>query len=314
MKNKMNRSKSIKINRMFNNLNFKVMKTKMFFRMMMASVLMLGVSNSYAQYGDIAEPDTIAVGSHARYKVDLYFNDINPAPLVYNASGVNWTFPAGYAAADFKQIDDVSALTTGADAAYDQKEIVMWSKAPLGIFTLSARELSRPILAVPGCLSGAATTRTIQIVAMPSINSFGADSGGCATPATLQVPASVTGYGKYDVQLTVTGYNMLGVGIGAPQTVNLSPLVNSRCVQANVATRFAISNATLLLASGAIPAAGCYWVVAATNMQDRISKKHLGYAFPGTTVANATPAGVDTYTFYNYVAPVTQPIQHIQNN
>ena len=252
------------------------------------------------------ETDTVAVSSKAKYKVDLYYNDVAPSPL-FNASGVNWTFPAGYAAADFKQIDGVTALSTGADGAYNQKEIVMDLKSAAGTsLTLSAQEQSRPISGT-GCPAANTTTRSIVVVALPTAT-FGIDSGGCALPATISLPVNFTGYGNYDIRFSVQAKDMLGANVGAAFNVDLTNIKNVRTTQSAKLVYVAVSTATFT----ALPAGG-YYVISMTNLQDRISKKSLNYAFNTTQVANATPTSGDVYNFGVYPTPVTQPIQHIKN-
>ena len=252
------------------------------------------------------ETDTVAVSSKAKYKVDLYYNDVAPSVL-FNPSGVNWSFPAGYAAGDFTQLLG-GALTTGADGAYDQKEIVMNLKSPAGTtLTLGAKELSRPISGT-GCVdAGAGTTRSIVVVALPTAT-FGVDSGGCALPATISLPVNFTGYGNYDVRFSVQAKDMLGVNVGAAFNIDLTNIKNVRTTQTASRIYVAINTATF-------PAlvAGGYYVVSMTNLQDRISKKSLNYAFNTTQVLNTTPTGADIYNYYVYPTPTTQPIQHVKN-
>ena len=151
------------------------------------------------------------------------------------------------------------------------------------------------------------------------MGAYGADSGSCGLPAvSLLVPAVFNGYGKYDVRLYVEAYdlsNVLVVG-GAPQNVDLIGLVNVRTTEVGKAHRLTISFATLNAVDGAAPpAAGYYFKVTATNLQDRISRKHSKYSFNTINVANADPDGVgNDYRYYVYPTPTTQPIQHIQNN
>jgi hypothetical protein len=254
------------------------------------------------------ETDTVAPGSKAKYKVDLYFNDIAPSPL-FNASGVNWAFPAGYTAADYTQINGSSALTTGADAAYDQKEIVMGIKSAAGTtLTLTAKEQSRPISGTGCADAGAGESRTIVVVALPTAT-FGADSGGCALPATISLPVNFTGYGNYDVRFAIQAKDMLGVNVGAAFDIDMTNIKNVRTTQTGSLVYVAVNTATFpALATGG------YYVITMSNLQDRISKKTLNYAFNTTQVANATPTTGDVYNYYVYPTPTTQPIQHVNND
>jgi hypothetical protein len=292
------------------------MKTKMNLRQVAAIVILLvaGTTGAFSQvYVTDLENDSVAVGSKARYKVNLYYNDVVNLPAVFNASGVIWTFPAGYVAGDFTQIDGVTALTTGADGAYNQQEIVMHAKAVASGLVLQAQEHSRPIIGT-GCIAGNTTTKTIDVVAMPTVASYGADSGGCALPANLLAPVNFTGYGKYDVTLHIAAFDLTNVAIGAPQNYNLIDQRDARVAEVATMHRLTIPSATLnTVAGGAIPAGGCYFVISMTDLQDRISKKTLGYVFGTTEVANANPDGANQYRYFVYPVPTTQPIQHIQN-
>jgi len=307
------------------------MKTKMNFKQI-AAILLLLVAGTTASFAQIlatdGENDTIAVGSKAHYKVDLYFPGTINNPAVFDSSGVIWTFPAGYAVADFFRIDGVSALTinrwgtytTHSEPAgvYDQNEITMNAKAITGAsLVLSAQERSRPLIGV-GCIAGNTTTKNIDIVAMPTIPSYGADSGSCAAPANLLVPVNFTGYGYYDVTLHIAAFDLLNAPIGAPQNLDLAGQLHVRTKEVAVLHRLNIPNATLAAACPAstIPATGCYFVITATDLQDRISKKTLSYNWAAHTgeVANANPDLANQYRFFVYPIPTTQPIQHIQNN
>jgi hypothetical protein len=227
------------------------------------------------------------------------------ANAFFNNSGIVWTFPAGYTAANFTQIDGASALTTGADLAYNQNEIVMTAGAVTNGLILSAQEISRP-LAGTGCLAANTTTRTIDIVAMPTAT-YAADSGGCAVPLTLQLPVNLTGYGNYDLQFTVQAYDMTNATVGTADVVNVTGIYNQR-VRGTHAVRVPVATGSF----DALPTGG-YYVVTMTNLQDRVSKKTLSYAFNTTNVANANADGADDYRFFVYPTPVTQPIQHIRN-
>jgi hypothetical protein len=249
------------------------------------------------------QTDTVAVSSKAKYKVDLNFNVATP---ILKVSGVNWTFPTGYAAADFTQLGG-GALTTGPDLAYDQNEIVMGVKSPAGTsLTLSANEQSRPVSGT-GCGASNTTTRSIVVVALPTAT-FGTDSGGCALPATISLPVNFTGYGNYDIRFSVQPKDMSGTNVGASFNVDLTNIKNVRTTQSAKLVYVAINTATFPAL-----AAGGYYEISMVNLQDRISKKTLNYAFNTTQVANATPTSGDVYNFGVYPTPVTQPIQHIKN-
>jgi hypothetical protein len=270
-------------------------------------------SVSAQTYISDTENDTIAIGSQAKYKVSLYYNDINPSAL-FNSSGVNWTFPTGYTASDFTQINGTSALTTGTDGAYNQQEIVMKAKALATGLTLTAQELSRP-LSGTGCVSTSSTTKGIVVVALPTAT-YGADSGSCALPTSLNVPVNFTGYGKYDVVFSVQAYNMSGTAVGSTVSRTQADLVSSRTSETTK-----LHYVTLLTdATGGtvftdISTTGGYYEISITDLQDRISKKTLSYNWTSHSneVANTNPDGALVYKFYVYPAPTTQPIQHVKN-
>lgn len=299
---------------MFNQLNLGVMKTKNFKKI--AAVLFMAVWSvgAFAQpaYVTDAERDTVALGSKARYKTTL---NLHAIAGVMADSRIIWTFPAGYTRVpDVFQIDGTTQLPAAdGNGAYADTEIVIVTKAVASGLSLTAAERSYPSIGV-GCVDATPEAMTIDVVAMPTMGDYGADSGGCASPATLMVPATFSGYGKYDVRLNVAAYTLSGTGIGAAQNEDLTDQLNVRTSEAGGSHRLAIPLATLQTAAGgAIPAAGCYFVITATNLQDRISKKHLGYVFNTTNVANANPDGAFDYRFFIYPVPITQPIQHIQN-
>jgi hypothetical protein len=270
-----------------------------------ASLLMVSGLSTFAQYVNDAENDTIALGSQARYLVNLNITNANP---LFNNSGIIWTFPTGYTAANFTQIDGTSALTLGADLAYDQNEIVMTALALTGgtPLTLSAQERSRPLVGV-GCTAANTTTRDIVVVAMPTA-SYGADSGACSLPASLPLPVTLTGYGNYDIRFSVQAYDMTNAPVGAAVNVDLTSFYNARTSGSQSDARVPLSTASF-----AALGSGGYYVISMVNLQDRISKKTLNYAFNTVNVANANPDAADEYRYYVYPTPTTQPIQHIRN-
>jgi hypothetical protein len=263
--------------------------------------------------GDPGETDSIAVNSIALYKVDL---DI-VANTLYNNSGVIWAVPSPYTvAANLKQSDGSTALTSvTADGAYDQNIITFLApSAATGSFALTAQEKSRP-KAGTGCISATTTTKNIVVVNLPTAT-YGADSGSCALPTSLNVPVNFTGYGKYDVVFSVQAYNMSGTAVGSTVSRTQADLVSSRTSETTK-----LHYVTLLTdATGGtvftdISTTGGYYEISITDLQDRISKKTLSYNWTSHSneVANTNPDGALVYKFYVYPAPTTQPIQHVKN-
>jgi hypothetical protein len=281
-------------------------------KMKYALGLVIAVAFSSTAFGQAltndAENDTIALGSTAQYHVDLYFNDVAPNVL-YNNSGVVWSVSgdAAFAMTDFT-IDGTNALTTGTDGAYNQQDIYLNAKALSTSLVLNAQEMSRPLVGT-GCLAANTTTRNIIIVTMPTAT-FGSDSGGCALPANLNIPVNFTGYGKYDVAFSIQAYDLSGIAQGAAVPLSSLQQYNSRVTDAAKLRYITLATGTFV----AVPAAGGYYDISMTNLQDRISQKTMSYAFGTTEVANANPASGDVYRFYVYPQPVTQPVQHLQNN
>lgn len=268
----------------------------------LATLALVSITSSmFAQTWDATENDTITVGSKAQYHVNLSIR----ANAIFNNSGVIWTLPGG---GSFFQADGVTALpANAADGARTDTLIVFVPSATGTGLTLTAQEKSRPLAGV-GCTAAGTTSRDIVSIALPTAT-FNADSGSCALPASLSLPINFTGNGNYDIRLNVQAKNMAGTNVGAAVNIDLTSLLNARTTHTAKKIYIPVSTATFV----ALPAAGGYYVVSMTNMQDRISKKTMGYAFNTTEVANATPAGVDVYNLYVYPAPTTQPIKHVRN-
>jgi len=291
------------------------MKTKMNFKQIAAIAVMIaaGTTSAFSQAYTLPSvggegTDTVAIGSKARYTVT---RDAAVNTALFNASGFNWANSSTFT---FEQTTG-AALTFGADGAADQNEVVMNATGPVGTYSVTAAEESRPLIGI-GCTDATPSSLPVEIVAMPTMGAYGADSGNCSAPAiSLPVPATFTGYGNYDVRLNVAAFDLASAAIGAPQNLDLTNQADYYTTEAGVAHRLAVPLGTLTTAAGgSIPAAGCYFVITATNLQDRISKKHHNYAFNVTNVANANPDAADEYRFYIYPTPNTAPIQHYQNN
>ena len=287
----------------------------------MAAVMITAVfaAGAYAQVYTLPSvsgegTDSVAIGSKAKYQVT---RDPAVSTPLFNASGFWWTNNGGFT---FEQTNGSPLTATGGsgaqtpDGAYDQNEVVMNVTGPVGSYQVTAAEQSRPITG-SGCVDPTPEVLPVVVVNLPTM-AFGADSGGCGAPASnLLVPATVTGYGKYDIRLHVAAYDLSANPIGTAQDVDITNHMNAYTTHANTPTRLTVTVAQLQAAAGgSFPPAGCYFDISATNMQDRISKKHHNYAFNVTEVTNNNPASGDTYRFYIYPVPTTQPIQHIQNN
>ncbi len=292
------------------------MKTKKNLRQIAAALVLVvaGSTSAFAQAYTLPAvageaTDTITIGSKAKY---LVIRDVNVNTALFLASGFNWANSSTFT---FEQTTGV-ALTSliGTDAASDQNEVVMNAAGPVGTYNVTAAEVSRPIIGT-GCV-GNTQTLPVEIVGLPTMGAYGVDSGACAAPAVLGVPVVLTGAGKYDVRLHVIAYDLADVAIGAAQDLDLANERNVRTVEAAVNHRFNVPLATLTAAAGgAIPLAGCYFVITSTDLQDRFSKKNHNYNWVAHTgeIANADPDGADEYRYYVYPTPVTAPIQHIQN-
>jgi hypothetical protein len=301
---------------MFNNLNFKVMKTMSLKKIALVAMVFSAGLSSYAQVYTLPSvgqegTDTVAIGSKAKYIVT---RDPAVNTVLFLASGFDWTNDGGFT---FEQTTG-AALTSliGSDASSDQNEVVMNAAGPVGTYNVTAAERSRPITGT-GCVDATPSTLPVEIVTMPVMGAYGADSGNCGTPVvSLLVPVVLTGYGKYDVTLSIAAFDLSNVAIGVVTALDLNDADNFRTKETARANRLTVPVATLTTAAGgAIPAGGCYFVITATDLQDRISQKNHNYNWVAHTgeIANANPDGADDYRFYIYPVPATQPIQHIQN-
>jgi hypothetical protein len=247
--------------------------------------------------------DTVSIGSQSRYRVN---STMSSPSSYYNTAGFIWANTGGYTL--YKADGTTTPLTPFApvdpDGAVNDSSIVIIPSAT-GTFNVTVAEKSRPKFGL-GCVGSTQTTE-VEVIALPAA-AYGVDSGACALPVTIPLPVTFTGYGNYQVTFSVQAYNMADVAQGAAVTVNMDNLYNIR-------TKGTQSYARVQLATATFPAlaSGGYYVITMTNLQDRISKKTLGYNFGTVNVANANPDAADDYRYYLYPTPTTQPIQHIQN-
>ncbi len=286
------------------------MKNKMKKSFITLFLLFISTAYTLAQtYVTDAEIDSVTLQSKACYRTLLTSHN----GTLFNDSKIIWTFPLGYGAADFTLTNGSSFPPADGFGAFSDSEIVMTPKAIASGLKLQAQERSYPKIG-SGCV-GNIVVMTIDVLNMPSISKYGSDSGGCGIPDLFRVPIYLTGYGKYDITLTVDAYDLKKNKIGSQQIISSINFVNARTTETSSLRELVIPSATLIAAAGALATSGCYFEIQAIDLQDRISKKTMGYIFgdPTKEIANPDPDGFQLYRYSSWPIPTIKPIKHITN-
>jgi hypothetical protein len=316
------------------------MRTKKFFRVLVAAALAVVSISAFAQYSSVptaggaggydatGTSDYVTVGSRMPYYVDpdnaiealIAGGNMDTSQFMWEVLSLPGLVNQ-WGATTPEQADNTPLVAGGAAGYYTANEIsVNWNVAANARYVVRATEHSMPISGVfaEGCDDPTAQADTVYVIDRPTIvfpttfyNAACGTTPGAAT--SFYVPINVTGLATWRITFSVT-YNGAGyvpsgevVGFGALEgSTDADVLANAASVKnlAGTPTAGTAGLNVVLNGGGATNGYGRY-VVNVTNITDRISRKSQDVI---ASQAGDLPAS--DYTIYVMPTPATGTIQH----
>lgn len=244
--------------------------------------------------------DSVTVGSRMSYKVDP---DATISALSYmNPSVFQWIFSNGLTV---NKEDGTASTAVVTEPGYIVENAVSaLMPGASGTFTVNVNEKSQP-KAGTGC-AGNVVSLTIHAFPRPTVNFSGVQSNGSCSAAAYSLPLSLTGYGPWTVEYSIS-YNG-----GAAVNYTISGGNAYTCGSASdIGGTTANTGYSLTIPAAQLSSGVGEYDVKILNVYDRFALKSLDRALVASTATDLPTTNL--YQLYIYPTPTTSPIQHIKN-
>ena len=243
--------------------------------------------------------DTVSTGGRYAYKVTPDATIAAMVPSVMNPSVFQWVFTPGLTV--LKEDGSGNATVVPTEPGYVSESAVSAVMPAPALISLSVNEKSQP-LSGTGC-AGAATTLQIRVVPRATINFTGTQSNGGCAAANYSLPLTLTGYGPWTIEYSITGPTSTD-----NYTIALANAANVGNANQTVGVA-GITTLTLDITAAQMNQGTGTYDVKILNIYDRFMLKSLSAL---TSLVADLPT-TNSFKLYVYPTPAAPTIQHQKN-